>query len=468
MSVAALDRPPLLEGMRSALAQVAEAPLWSLGSAELLDLVEEAGAVVAAAQAVLMHAVREADARHALTAEGASSSVAWLRARLRLAPSEAAGYVKTARAMRDLDTTAAACAAGRIGLGHAGVISRTIAELPADAALRSDVERDLVAHAQTFDPIQLSRIGRRLLAVVDAEAVEAGEADALARAEARAARAMDLALTPDGEGGAWLRGRLDPEGTAVLRAALDPLVAPRSTAADGPDRRPPGRRRAEALMEVCRAALAAAELPDSGGERPQVVVTVPLDTLESGIGAATLEDGTPISPAAARRIACDAQVVPAVLGSRGEPLDVGRSRRLFTGPLRRALVLRDRGCAFPGCDRPPRWCEAHHIVPWAQGGATAVGNGVLLCGHHHRLVEQGDWQVALAADGVPEFRPPPWIDPDRTPRRDRLHDRPAHDSRGGPPRPDRAPAGPPRVVRPVPSRPARRARTPSREAHLRF
>jgi hypothetical protein len=232
---------------------------------------------------------------------------------------------------------------------------------------------------------------------------------------------MDLALTPDGEGGAWLRGRLDADGTSVLRAALDPLAAPRPTAADGPDPRPVGRRRAEALVDVCRVALASGELPDSGGERPQMVVTVPLSMLTDAIGAATLEDGTPISPSAARLIACDARIVPAVLGSRGEPLDVGRGRRLFTGHLRRALVLRDRGCAFPGCDRPPRWCEAHHIVPWAVGGATAVSNGVLLCGHHHRLVEQGDWRVALAADGVPEFRPPPWMDPARRPLRNHLH-----------------------------------------------
>ncbi len=410
--------------MRSALTTVAEAPLWSLGAAELIELVREAGAVVAAAQAVLMHAVREADARDALVAEGATSSAAWLRARLRLAPSEAAGVVKTARALAGLDTTAAACADGRIGPGHAGVIARTVADLPPAAGLRAAAERDLVEHAQAFDPVQLSRIGRRMLAAADPDAVEAGEADALARAEQRAARTTDLALTPDGEGGTWLRGRLDAEGTAVLRAALDPLAGPRPAAADGSDTRPAGRRRAEALVEVCRAALAAGGLPDSGGDRPQVVVTVPLATLRGGIGAATLEDGTPISATAARRIACDAQIIPAVLGSRGEPLDVGRGRRLFTGPLRRALVLRDRGCTFPGCDRPPRWCDAHHVVPWALGGTTALHNGVLLCGHHHRLIEAGDWQVTFAPDGIPEFHPPPWVDPDRTPLRNQLHHHP--------------------------------------------
>jgi hypothetical protein len=151
------------------------------------------------------------------------------------------------------------------------------------------------------------------------------------------------------------------------------------------------------------------------------VVTVSLEALRDGRGSATLDDGTPISATAARRLACDAHLVPAVLGGRAEVLDVGRARRLFTGHLRRALVLRDRGCAFPGCDRPASWCEAHHIRPWAAGGETSLGNGVLLCGHHHRLVELGDWQVVLAADGVPEFRPPPWIDPEQKPRRNHMH-----------------------------------------------
>ena len=204
-------------------------------------------------------------------------------------------------------------------------------------------------------------------------------------------------------------------------AALDPLAAPRPAAADGPDPRPAGRRRADALVEVCRRALAAGTLPERGGDRPQIVVTVPLAALRDGLGSATLDDGTAISAGTARRLACDAAVIPAVLGSRSEVLDVGRARRLFTGPLRRALVLRDRGCAFPGCDRPASWCEAHHIRPWAAGGPTSLANGVLLCRHHHRLVEQGDWQVGLGADGVPEFRPPPWADPDQTPLRNHHH-----------------------------------------------
>jgi hypothetical protein len=95
--------------------------------------------------------------------------------------------------------------------------------------------------------------------------------------------------------------------------------------------------------------------------------------------------------------------------------------RLFQKKLRRLLEHRDGGCAFPGCDRPPAWCHAHHIVPWSKGGPTTLGNGVLLCGYHHRLVHQGQWTVRLARDGLPEFVPPKWIDAQRTPIRNHRH-----------------------------------------------
>jgi Domain of unknown function (DUF222) len=297
-----------------------------------------------------------------------------------------------------------------------------VGELPVPA--RADAERTLLEHAATYDPVVLGRLGRRIAAHVDPGADEAADAAALARAEERAARRVELSLSPDGEGGSWLRGRLDAEGTAVVRAALDPLSAPRPSTAEGPDVRTAGRRRGEALIEACRRILAGGTLPATGGDRPLVVVTVPVRTLRDAVGPGTLDDGTPISPAAARRLACDAAILPAVLGGASQPLDLGRTRRLFTGPLRRALVLRDRGCAFPGCDRPPGWCEAHHINHGADGGPTSLANGVLLCGSHHRLIEHGDWEVRLAADGIPEFRPPPWVDPGRPPLRNHLHDRP--------------------------------------------
>ncbi|MET0864702.1 MAG: HNH endonuclease signature motif containing protein, partial [Nakamurella sp.] len=86
-------------------------------------------------------------------------------------------------------------------------------------------------------------------------------------------------------------------------------------------------------------------------------------------------------------------------------------------PIRRAITLRDKGCSFPGCDRPPGWTDAHHVRSWLHDGETAYGNSCLLCRFHHTTVHKGDWAIVFAADGIPEFIPPPWVDPDRKPRR---------------------------------------------------
>lgn len=231
-----------------------------------------------------------------------------------------------------------------------------------------------------------------------------------------------------------LRGRLDAQGAALVRAALDPLAAPRPADAERPDRRSPATRRADALVEVARRALASGTVRGRDGQPAQVVVTVGLRTLTDALGSATTADGQLISPALARRLACDAQLIPAVLGAEGAVLDVGRAQRLFSGARRRALVLRDRGCSFPDCDRPPDWCVGHHILRWYHGGSTSLDGGVLLCGHHHSVIHRGHWIVRLADDGLPEFVPPPWIDPQRRPRRNPRH------LRRGDPDPEERPA----------------------------
>ena len=143
-----------------------------------------------------------------------------------------------------------------------------------------------------------------------------------------------------------------------------------------------------------------------------------------GAGLGWLDTGAPISAAEARRLACDAQILPAVLDSNSQPLDLGRARRLFTGPIRRALILRDRGCSFPGCDRPARWSEGHHLRAWADGGTTDLANACLICRHHHRLLHNDSgWQVRLTPDGHPEYLPPGSIDLQRRPRRNTYHHR---------------------------------------------
>ncbi len=124
---------------------------------------------------------------------------------------------------------------------------------------------------------------------------------------------------------------------------------------------------------------------------------------------------------AARRIACDAAILPMVLGGASQVLDVGRAQRLFTPAQRRALTERDRGCAWPGCDRPPGWTQAHHVVSWLDGGPTDLDNGVLLCLFHHQQAHQSEWTIRLGPDRRPDFIPPTWIDPRQQPRRNHTH-----------------------------------------------
>jgi hypothetical protein len=256
-----------------------------------------------------------------------------------------------------------------------------------------------------------------------------------------------------------ISGHLTVEDAATVSAVLDPLTGPcsvpgtglgpddgRDAATDlgfdrgrdtgtgpdsdaggdagaGGDTRSPAQRRADALVEVCRLALRTGELPASGGEPPQLTVTVAYDPLTRALGVGRLDSGDRVSPATVRRLACDAQIMPVVLDGGNQVLDAGRSRRLATGPLRRALVVRDRGCSFPACDQPPRWCDGHHVRPWSSGGPTRLDNLVLLCRHHHRLIHESDWTVRIAADGLPEFLPPAVPGEPRDPRRNRYHRR---------------------------------------------
>ena len=115
-----------------------------------------------------------------------------------------------------------------------------------------------------------------------------------------------------------------------------------------------------------------------------------------------------LSVAAVRRLACHAEIIPGVLGTDGQVLDVGRAYRLVTMAIWIALILRDRHCAFPGCTRPPSMGHAHHIIHWLDGGPTSLANLVLLCGEHHRVIHHTPWQVRLnPGDGKPEFLAPP-------------------------------------------------------------
>lgn len=209
--------------------------------------------------------------------------------------------------------------------------------------------------------------GRRLREVVDPDG-------SLTEAEQQFERRR-LTLSPLLDGMTAVEGLLDSEAVAVVSAAFAPFLVPA-----GPDHdRTPAQRRADALVEVAAAAIKAEQLPQLSGAVAAVDVVIPLADLVAARGIVLPGTGGILPGAQVGMLACDAAVGRILLGPDSLPLDVGRAERLFTPAQRRALAVRDRGCRFPGCTRPARHTEAHHLVPWLDGGPTDLANDMLLC-----------------------------------------------------------------------------------------
>ncbi|MBA8928517.1 hypothetical protein BC739_005734 [Kutzneria viridogrisea] len=269
------------------------------------------------------------------------------------------------------------------------VINRVLRELPphVDQTERGHAVEVLAAAAQSLDASNLVPLGREIVNRLDPDGALPGE-DELAHPR------REFRYDTRRDGSVRFHGRLDAETGALLGAILSPLAKPH----DAHDTRTLPERQGDAFAEL----LETSTTPTEGGERSHIAVTVPYQTLRTGLGTAEL------APSAIRRLACDAKVLPVVLGSNSEPLDIGRISYTVPPHLRRALIVRDKHCAFPGCRRRPSTCHAHHIVHWANGGDTALANLVLLCGMHHRLIHHSGWTVRIT-NGRPEFTPPSWL-----------------------------------------------------------
>ena len=293
-------------------------------------------------------------------------------------------------------------------------------------------------------PRMLRKVAERLIAEFDPDGVAPPD-DADRYDELRLVRRRDGSLA--------IKGRIqDPLDAETIVEVFDLL----STPAGPHDDRDLPRRHADALKDLAQNALGAtglatdargecsADVADGGADadgtaaaagaeddepaggrssrattapgRALLTITIDHRWLRAAIGHGTLDSGVAVDVDTVRRWACDAGIVPVVLGSRSEPLDVGRLSYTVPGAIRRALVLRDGGCAFPGCTRRPRRCHAHHVAFWSDGGDTALDNLTLLCLFHHQLVHHGHWVIRMV-DGRPWFVPPEWIDPERRPRR---------------------------------------------------
>ncbi|HEU0239182.1 MAG TPA: DUF222 domain-containing protein [Micromonosporaceae bacterium] len=407
-----------------AVRELASRPAYALSDDTLRTAVVDLHRLASIATAATAMLTREASGRDLPRQDGATAAVAWLRDLLRVAGPQARQLVTLGQVMDARPALADAVTDGVVNAAQAAAIGQALADVAADdePALIAKVETILIGHAAHFEPTILRRLGERVIAHVAPDLADERLRDRLDREARRARQRRAFSIFPDGLGAMRVSGVLDVEGAAIVTAALEPLSAP-IRGIDGPDPRTATARRADALVEVCRVALACDGLPDNGGQPPQVNVTVDFDELRRSVAIGQLDSGLQLSPSTMRRLACSAQILPAVMDAASVPIDLGRSRRLFTGTARQAVVLRDRGCAFPGCDRPPRWTDIHHIIPWSEGGRTDRDNGVALCGFHHRLIHHSDWTVRLGADQHPEFIPPAHIDPGRRPRRNPYHPR---------------------------------------------
>ncbi len=395
--------------------------------AGLRDQVRDIEPVSRMLHSVMLEAVAELGSRTIAASAGFGTTKRLLAGMLHLSATEArtrvahATHLAARRTLNGevlppkLPNTAATLATGEIGPAQVRVIAETMDAIPGSVSAtdRDAAEADLARYARSFDPTSLHKIGRHILAYLDQDGPQPRE-------EPEPAPAVgELRLRERRDGRLGLEGFLEPEHSAAFRALIEQFASPRPAAEGIPDPRTTPQRNADALLEVCGLARAAQDCPTTAGEPPHLTVTIGWDALRTGLGDATLDYGTHVSASETRRWACDAKIIPIVLGGASEPLDVGRAMCTVPLSLRRALVARDRGCAFPGCDRPPGLCHAQHCQHWADGGETTVENCVLLCEVHHQHVHHTGWKILTHPDHA-EFIPPVTIDPDRRPLRNPL------------------------------------------------
>ncbi len=433
--------------MGTALSDLGEVPAWSLSEDAVQDRFSQALQVRARVEELTSRLLASIIGRDIPRIAGTSSTRAWLMATRGLSVQDAARLVREA-AVHDSDGDGGASHAepnrtdtGGLGRGRGvrragrligGTIDRLDETVPEPTVV--SLQSDLVRHARTLSYVQLQQVCRHAVEVVDPHGADAALAHQLETEEERARRLCDLTFRRSGDGWTGFAGRLPDAQADLWRNILNSITSPRheravTTAAtdtgmgngssDDDRPHPPSypQRLGRALMELIEH-LPVDRLPQHGTNPCTLMITMTLDQLRSGLGEALLDTGTPMSPSQCRRLACNANLIPVVLGSDSAILDLGLTRRLFDRYQRLALALRDGGCIWPGCERTPAWCEAHHITFWTDGGPTDLANGCLLCPYHHHLIHScAGWQIHMASEGLPEVIPPVRLAPARQPRR---------------------------------------------------
>ena len=393
-----------MDELRAVLDALASVPAADLADPVLLGQAEALIAARDRVDGLLTERLAVLDRRDVTVAECGRSTRGWLVEEQRRAPAEAGQLLWAARRYGRHPVLAEAVAAGVVSARHTRAILDTLDRLP--ASVEAAAEAILVDAAKSLDPGQLGRLTHELLLRLG------NDDEALAREQRKFASRWVTAVTTF-EGMVHVEGMLDPTGGAAVLAVLRALG--QKVSAD--DDRTPAQRTADALTEMCGHYQRCEELPDSGGLPTQVTVTIDHPTLTGQLDGWGLLDATvPLPASAVRRLACDAELIPAVLGGDSEILDIGRNSKTWTRAQRRAARLRDGGCTFPGCQADLRRCDLHHITWWSAGGETSLHNSAHLCPFHHRLIHHENWDlkrlptgelVFTSPDGLELRAPPP-------------------------------------------------------------
>jgi hypothetical protein len=370
-----------------------ECDVGQLDDAALEALVVELQDEAARLEARRLEVLGEWDARAVWATDGACSGASWLAARGDVARGPTAGLLRDARHLRAAPVTAEALAAGTLAPATARLVARVRTERSAAAFARDEAMLvDTVAPLSVDDAAVVLRYWAR-------------QAD-LDGPDPRDRQSNGFWLSPGLDGGSDLKGHLDVESTAILSGWLDAEVERRRRAAReaGEDLTGTGPRlRAEALVEMARRASAADDGRPSA--RPLLWVLAADDELASGEGVCEVMGSGLVSARLAQCLACDADIQPVVIDAEGR-INLGRTKRSASATQRRLLAVRDGGCTFPGCDRPPGWTQCHHIWFWEHGGPTDLDNLVLLCSHHHHLCHTGGFQCGRDEGGELVFHRP--------------------------------------------------------------
>ena len=395
-----------------------------------LELVADLLTVQSRLSGVLHTVLGEVDrAEAAMTAHGVPT-VSWLAAELRYTRGQASAMVHHAADLHRFTQLGDALRDGRANDRQAQAVTKVLKKLPTDLGVEAEAKAQatMVTHCDEFDSYELGGLSRYLLDLVAPEVAEEAEAKRQERELRDAQQARHLNFADDGHGSTTIKGSLPSADAALIKAQIEALAQQMHRTAL--ELRDPGvpqptwpQRRADALVELARRVAIHRDAPKHGGDRPHMTILINYDDLLGDCHGAGLADGTQLTAGQLRQYACDAGILPVILGGPSGVLDVGRAQRLVTPDIRHALHVRDRGCVFPGCDRPAADCDAHHITPWAQGGSTSLSNLCLLCRHHHNLLEPDrkrapglQWEIRISTDGISEVIPPRFVDKHQRPR----------------------------------------------------